>query len=430
MGRIIVDSVGKAYKRYPGKWTRLAEWITGRPQHEKTWVLRDVSFCVEPGEAVGIVGANGAGKSTLLKIITGTTEPTTGSVTLEGRVAALLELGMGFHPDFTGRQNALIAGQLLGYSPEESLATMPEVESFADIGNYFDQPVRVYSSGMQVRVAFAAAVAHRPDILVVDEALAVGDAAFQRKCFQRIEAMRAAGTTLLFVSHDLETVKKLCERAVLLDRHGPPRIGAAKAICDEYERLLFGGNGPLRSEKVPGQPSASFPAGHFDSALAVTCEQRYGNGKAEIEDCWLANTEGRRINVLEAGRTFRWCFRVRFDADVACPVYAMMLKSVEGVALYGVDTGSEQRAPQARRTGETIEVRFTLDSPLAPGYYYLNCGVREAGADPGEFLCRRVDAAILRVTRSTATTAAVGAVELNARVDIVSAAIPQRCANG
>jgi lipopolysaccharide transport system ATP-binding protein len=417
MGRITVEGVGKAYKRYSSKWARLREWLTGRPRHEKTWVLRDVSFRVEPGEAVGIVGVNGAGKSTLLKIITGTTEPTTGRVTLEGRVAALLELGMGFHPDFTGRQNALIAGQLLGYSVQETLAVMPEIEAFADIGNYFDQPVRVYSSGMQVRVAFAAATAHRPDILVVDEALAVGDAAFQRRCFQRIEAMRASGTTLLFVSHDIETVKKLCDRAVLLDRRGPPRIGAARAICDEYERLLFGGSRRATAAAGTVLPAPGAHAAHFDPGLAATCEKRYGDGRADIEDCWLADEQGRRVNVIEAGTPFRWCFRVRFNAGVERPVYAMMLKTVEGVALYGVDTLAQRPARRVRQAGEEVEVCFALESPLAPGHYYLNCGVREDGADGDEFLCRRVDAAILRVAGSAATTAVVGLVELKARVD-------------
>ena len=179
MGAIVVTSLGKAYKQYPTRWSRLAEWvIPGRPRHKLKWVLRDVSFSVQPGEAVGLIGINGAGKSTLLKLITGTTQPTTGTVFMEGRVAALLELGMGFHPDFTGRQNVYMAGQLLGMTVEEIAALMPEIEAFAEIGDYMDQPVRVYSSGMQMRVAFSVATARRPDILIVDEALSVGDAYF------------------------------------------------------------------------------------------------------------------------------------------------------------------------------------------------------------------------------------------------------------
>jgi lipopolysaccharide transport system ATP-binding protein len=192
MGTITVTNLGKAYKQYPSRWSRLAEWLLpgDKPRHNLHWVLQDINFTVNPGEAVGIVGINGAGKSTLLKMITGTTQPTTGSVQLTGRVAALLELGMGFHPDFTGRQNAFMAGQLLGFSVEEIARLMPNIEAFAEIGDYIDQPVRVYSSGMQMRLAFSVATATRPDILIVDEALSVGDAYFVHKSFGRIKQFR------------------------------------------------------------------------------------------------------------------------------------------------------------------------------------------------------------------------------------------------
>ncbi len=188
MGTITITNVGKAYKQYPTRWSRLVEWLVpfSKPRHQLKWVLQEISFKVNPGEAVGIIGINGAGKSTLLKMITGTTQATTGSITITGRVAALLELGMGFHPDFTGRQNAYMAGQLLGMSVEEITSLMPEIEAFAEIGDYMDQPVRVYSSGMQMRVAFSVATVRRPDILIVDEALSVGDAYFQHKSFDRI----------------------------------------------------------------------------------------------------------------------------------------------------------------------------------------------------------------------------------------------------
>src|SRR5690606_6737354 len=185
---------GKAYKEYPNRWARLAEWLVpfSKPRHRLKWVLQDVSFSVEPGQALGIVGINGAGKSTLLKMITGTTQPSSGQIHIQGRVAALLELGMGFHPDFSGRQNVFMAGQLLGLSMEELQALMPEIEAFAEIGPYMDQPVRTYSSGMQMRLAFSVATARRPDVLIVDEALSVGDAYFQHKSFNRIREFRQA----------------------------------------------------------------------------------------------------------------------------------------------------------------------------------------------------------------------------------------------
>ena len=216
MGKLVVSHVGKAYKRYAGKWARMREWLTGKPQYEQTWVLRDIDFAVSPGEAVGIVGVNGAGKSTLLKIITGTTQPTNGSVHIEGRVAALLELGMGFHPDFTGRQNVFMAGQLLGLQGDEIAACLPAIEAFAEIGDYIDRPVRTYSSGMQMRLAFSVATAVRPAVLIVDEALSVGDAYFQHKSFNKIREFREQGTTLLIVSHDRGAIQSLCDRAILL----------------------------------------------------------------------------------------------------------------------------------------------------------------------------------------------------------------------
>src|SRR5579862_3817599 len=219
MGTIRVSQLGKAYKYYPTRWSRLAEWLVpfGPPRHELKWVLRDINFHVSPGESVGIIGINGAGKSTLLKLIAGTAIATKGSVAMTGRVAALLELGMGFHPDFTGRQNAFMAGQLLGLGTQELLALMPEIEAFAEIGDYVDQPVRVYSSGMQMRLAFSVATAKRPDILIVDEALSVGDAYFQHKSFDRIREFKQQGTTLLMVSHDKTAIQSICDRAILLD---------------------------------------------------------------------------------------------------------------------------------------------------------------------------------------------------------------------
>lgn len=241
MGAITVTQLGKAYRQYPTRWSRLLEWFVpmDKSRHSLKWILQDINFRVSPGEALGIIGINGAGKSTLLKLITGTTQPTTGSVKMEGRVAALLELGMGFHPDFSGRQNALMAGQLLGLQEREIGRLMPEIEAFAEIGDYIDQPVRVYSSGMQVRLAFAVATAVRPDILIVDEALSVGDAYFQHKCFSRIRKFQELGTTLLFVSHDLAAVRALCAKAIWLDNGAVREFGETKGVLDAYATALY-----------------------------------------------------------------------------------------------------------------------------------------------------------------------------------------------
>lgn len=237
-GHLRVRGLGKAYKRYARKSGRLREWVGMGVQHDLTWVLRDVTFDVQPGEAVGIVGANGAGKSTLLKLIAGTIRPTTGAYEIDGRVAALLELGIGFHPEFTGRQNAFMAGHLLGISGEEMASRIGEVEAFAEIGDYIDQPVRTYSSGMQVRLAFGVATTVRPDILIVDEALSVGDTYFQHKSFDRIRQFREQGTTLLFVSHSPGAVKTLCDRALLLDHGLMLRDDKPEVVLDYYNAMI------------------------------------------------------------------------------------------------------------------------------------------------------------------------------------------------
>jgi lipopolysaccharide transport system ATP-binding protein len=419
MGTVTAVNLGKAYKQYPSRWARIVEWLypSGVARHQLHWVLKDVNFSIHAGEAVGIVGVNGAGKSTLLKMITGTTQPNAGTVQTTGSVAALLELGMGFHPDFTGRQNALMAGQLLGMQPEEIIKLMPEIEAFASIGEYIDQPVRVYSSGMQVRLAFAVATCKRPDILIVDEALSVGDAAFQRKCFQRIEGYRAAGTTLLLVTHDVETVKKICDRAIFIKNGTLFQIGPAKQVCDQYEQYLFGGRKdkplkkPAEVERIPN-------AARFDPGMVASCETIYGNGEAEIEACWLADLDGNRINIVESGEPFRWCYRVRFNEDVTNPKFAMMLKTLEGISIFGTDSELTNEASNVINAGRVLLVEFSLQNLLAPGIYYFNCGVRVDTLEGVRFLSRRVDAALLRVTASKETTVIAGLLEMKMQMEI------------
>jgi lipopolysaccharide transport system ATP-binding protein len=248
-------NVGKAYRRYPNARARLIEtvapWLGKR--HETVWVLRNVNLVVRRGESVGIVGHNGAGKSTLLKLITGTAKPTEGSVHSDGRIAAILELGMGFHPEFTGRQNAWMSGQLLGLSAKDVGDAMPAVEAFAEVGTYFDQPLRVYSSGMQVRLAFSVATAVRPDVLIVDEALSVGDTYFQHKCTARMRWFRDQGTTMLLVSHDPTAVKSLCDRAVLLD-HGKVDQGRrADRVLDYYNAIIRASRGGVQNPRGGGE---------------------------------------------------------------------------------------------------------------------------------------------------------------------------------
>src|SRR5450830_607215 len=280
-GHIQVSGLGKAYKLYPTRWSRLAEWMFPQlgKRHALKWVLEGIHFNVAPGEAVGLIGINGAGKSTLLKLITGTTQSTTGSVYITGRVAALLELGMGFHPDFTGRQNAMMAGQLIGLSVDEIVSLMPQIEAFAEIGDYIDQPVRVYSSGMQMRLAFSVATAHRPDVLIVDEALSVGDAYFQHKSFDRIREFRKQGTTLLIVSHDKGAIQGICDRAILLNAGRLAMQGEPEAVMDYYNAMLA-----EKENQTVRQHETS------DGKLQTIS----GSGEATVEDIVLLNEKGER----------------------------------------------------------------------------------------------------------------------------------------
>ena len=420
MAVIRVNQVGKAYKRYPSQWARAREWILRVPSHEKRWVLRDVTFEVAAGTAVGILGANGAGKSTLLKIISGATSPTEGGALVQGRVAALLELGMGFHPEFTGRQNALMAGQLLGLDVTEVEAAMPEVERFADIGDFIDQPLRTYSSGMQMRLAFSVATAVRPDVLIIDEALSVGDAAFQRKCYQRIEAFREEGTTLLFVSHDIEAVKRLCDEAVFLARGRVASQGPVRKVCDAYERALFGG-GRVPVSSTPGQSdvaATSGPRRRFDPALAPSCEQRYGSGEVDIEACWLEAIDGEAINVISAGQRLRWCFTVHFIEAVREPIFSMMLKTRDGEAVFGTDSAFLGQSYGVVAAGQKLQVVFEIETHLAADQYFLNCGVRREDQGESVFMSRRVDAAILQVSGSEKSSAAVGPADLRGQLAV------------
>lgn len=358
MGSISVNKVGKAYKQYDNRWSRLAEWIIpgAAPRHRLKWVLQDISFQLAPGEAVGIIGMNGAGKSTLLKMITGTSQPTTGSVTMTGRVAALLELGMGFHPDFTGRQNAYMAGQLIGLGVDEITALMPQIEAFADIGDYLDQPVRVYSSGMQMRLAFSVATAKRPDVLIVDEALSVGDAYFQHKSFDRIREFQKLGTTLLIVSHDRAAIQSICDRAILLDRGGIAKQGSPEEVMDYYNAII---------------------AEHENSSVeqVTTADGRVqtssGSGEATVTDIVLADEYGAPLEIVNVGAAVTLRIRVRVNADLPRLVLGYMIKDRLGQQMFGTNTHHMDAPLEGLRAGETIEYRFRFPLNLGPGSYSI-----------------------------------------------------------
>lgn len=356
MGTISVSNLGKAYKQYPTRWSRLREWLTPgkRCYHQLKWILQDISFTVDPGEAVGIIGINGAGKSTLLKLITGTAQPTTGSVHIAGRVAAMLELGMGFHSDFTGRQNAYMAGQLLGMGSEEISQLMPEIEAFAEIGDYIDQPVRVYSSGMQVRLAFSVATAVRPDILIVDEALSVGDAYFQHKSFDRIREFRKQGTTLLIVSHDKQAIMSLCDSAMLLSTGRLAMQGDPEAVMDYYNAMLA------------DHQNQSIKQVTQDNGKLQTIS---GTGDATVTRIVLTDDQGRALEVVDVGQRVHLRIKVTANADIERLVLGYGIKDRLGQVIYGTNTHLKEQPLQSVRAGDTYEFDIAFDANLGPGTY-------------------------------------------------------------
>jgi lipopolysaccharide transport system ATP-binding protein len=356
MGTITVTNLGKAYKQYPRRLSRLAEWVGwgGKTRHSLKWVLQELNFTVNPGEAVGIIGVNGAGKSTLLKMLAGTTQPTTGSVRISGRVAALLELGMGFHPDFTGRQNAYMAGQLLGYTTEEITQYMPAIEAFAEIGDYLDHPVRVYSSGMQMRLAFSVATARRPDVLIIDEALSVGDAYFQHKSFDRIRSFRQQGTTLLIVSHDKSAIQSICDRAILLNAGRLAMQGEPEAVMDYYNAMLA-----ERENKTVRQ----------EQTLEGKIQTISGSGEATIAEVQLLNAQGQPIEVLGVGQPVTLKVRVQIMVDIPELVLGYMIKDRLGQPIFGTNTHHLDCVIKTMHAGQTAEIAFQFDANLGQGTY-------------------------------------------------------------
>lgn len=356
MGTIQVNGLGKAYRQYPSRWGRLAEWLLpfSRPRHQQKWVLHDISFAVAPGEAIGIIGINGAGKSTLLKLITGTTQPTRGTVSLQGRVAALLELGMGFHPDFTGRQNAYMAGQLIGLSAEDIHALMPEIEAFAEIGDYIDMPVRVYSSGMQMRLAFSVATCRRPDILIVDEALSVGDAYFQHKSFNRIREFGKQGTTLLIVSHDKAAIQSICNRAILLEHGRVAMEGEPEAVMDYYNALIAeNGNRTVQQTVLADGRTQTVS----------------GTGEAAVADIGLYNACGEAIEVVKCGEPVELRVTVQVNADLDALVLGYGVKDRLGQVMYGTNTWHTGQVLNGLKAGQRHRFSIRFPANFGVGSY-------------------------------------------------------------
>lgn len=412
---IKVRNVGKAYKYYSSKWNRVIEKLLpgDKPQHSKKWVLKDISFTIKPGESVGIVGVNGAGKSTLLKLLTGTTQPTKGSIEIRGRVAALLELGMGFHPDFTGTQNVYMSGLMMGLSREDIERLLPEIEAFADIGDYINEPARIYSSGMLMRLAFAVATAARPDILIVDEALSVGDSRFQAKCYARIADFKKRGTTLLLVSHSAGDIVKHCERAIFLKDGDICMDGAARDVTNRYLDELFGKPGKAASNRTKNRGWINDPAIKMSPEEISDVyhtrpgyrpeEYRWGQGGAKIID-YLIQSNGEDFPPsLIGNQQVDFIMKVIFEHDFDCVVPGLLIKTLDGLFLYGTNSflASEGRENISVSRGDIRVFKFSIPVDLNSSDYLLSFGISEGNPQTDMTpLDRRYDSIILHVTRS------------------------------
>ncbi len=363
---ISLRNVSKCFKLYRTQRGRLLELLGLQQAHQPFWALRDIDLDVPSGKTVGIVGANGAGKSTLLKLITGTLLPTTGTIEVQGRIAALLELGMGFHQEFTGRQNIHVNGQLLGLAPDEIQALESDIIGFSELGNFIDQPMRTYSSGMVVRLGFSIAAALNPDVLIVDEALSVGDARFSQKCIRRIREFREAGTTILFVSHDPVAVSSLCEEAVLLHEGHMRSRGRPKDILEEYNSLLASvgeGNVAMRTVR-PASPGTNEPV-------------RSGTFQALVTDLRLLNEKDRSTDVYTSGDTMLVELEVFFLVPVRSPTVGLLIKERLGLHLFGTNTALKGMDLGSYSAGESVRVRVEIPLRLGYGDYSLTVAVHE-----------------------------------------------------
>jgi len=385
---ISARNLTKTYRLFGHPGDRVKQFLSLgiKRYHSEFTALRDVTFDVMRGETVGIIGRNGSGKSTLLQLVSGILKPTTGSVQVNGRVAALLELGAGFNPEFTGRENVYFQGALMGFDKVQMDARFEAIAAFADIGEFIDQPVRTYSSGMFVRLAFAAAIHADPDVLVVDEALAVGDMAFQRKCFAQIDRIRDAGCTIIFVSHDMGAITSHCDRALLLDRGQLAMSGLPKALADRY---LAGAMSSLPA----ADGTASLKDGSHDPDLAPMSTLVYPQHGAEIISPRILTPEGEVTNLLRRGEEYDFVFDVRFDTvsdDIRC---GMLIKTPDGRELGGLASAAPG-AGLKTTLGMLHCQKFRFRCNFLPGTYFANAGV--VGPD-GSYLHRIIDAAMFVV---------------------------------
>jgi lipopolysaccharide transport system ATP-binding protein len=370
---LLVQNVSKRYRLYKTPFDRIRELnpLSKTPMHTDFWALRDISFSVERGEVVSLVGPNGCGKSTLLQVISGILQPTMGRVVTRGRVAALLELGAGFNPEFSGRENVFINGEIMGISRAEMERNLPLIEAFAEIGDFIHRPVKEYSSGMYVRLAFSTAIHVNPDILIVDEALAVGDAVFANRCIRKFEELREKKTTVLFVSHDLGLVKQLSNRAIFLLNGQIEAEGHPKHVIDKYIAVVLERQKAFETSDRRLHPNAS---------------NRHGDGSSEILDVALIDDSGQPCRMVSSGDTVTIRIRTLFRRDRVQPMVGILIRNRIGMEIYGTNTAIEQVDLGEFAHGDELEIDFRFDCWLTPQQYTVTVATQYSDGSSHDWL--------------------------------------------
>ncbi len=413
---ISLNNISKSFKQYAHPVDRLKELVLHtKSRAQEFWALRDINLEIFKGQTVGIVGRNGSGKSTLLQIIVKTLIPTTGDIIVNGRVAALLELGSGFNPEFTGRQNVFFNGRILGLSQTEIETKFDEIAAFADIGDFINQPVKTYSSGMFVRLAFAVAISSNPDILVVDEALSVGDEAFQRKCFSRIQSIQEQGRTILFVSHSAASIIELCQIAFLIDRGELLLKGTPKVVVSKYQKLIYVPSDKLEItrqsirnlnyqtnneevKKINGIVELSNEIDiDYDPNIISQSTISYISQGAKIENVCVTNIDRKKVNILRNKQEYIYKYEVKFT-EIAYQVrFGMLIKTVSGFELGGAVSHTLNQPIECINKGDVVDVEFKFRCLLQPGVYFFNAGVVGFLNGTETYLDRQIDVAMFRV---------------------------------
>ncbi len=408
---VTIQNLGKTFKFYPRPSDRVKETFhpLRKKYHQKFSAVSDVSFQIEKGDTVGIVGRNGSGKSTLLQLICGILSPSFGTVQVQGRIAALLELGAGFNPEFSGRENVYLNGSILGLTDAEIDDCFDDIIGFADIGDFINQPVRTYSSGMYVRLAFAVAINVQPDILIVDEALSVGDTLFQAKCFAKFREFQKKGVTIIFVTHSMDLILRYCNVVCLLDKGKMIDYGEPQDIIDQYNKLILNYTSASNSDS---QTDEENDTGEFQ---LNPDENRYGDGRAVIYDVGIFTPDGRSVQTLKQLEEYEFHLKIRFKERIEDPIVAFTVKDVHGKDITGTNTLFNHLEIGVVESGEIVVVSFNQKIMLSGGGYLLSCGC--AGYENGEYVVyeRRYDVLSFEVA---ARRPCVGVVDPDSKIVI------------